>query len=201
MGGKNLVLMPPLRLVKTATATAARPKAAARKPSAAKSVRSAAREKVVPVPQYGKEQGGLLKTGLFHWIFDATDVPKSVTLDPKLLDKVLRDVAKLCGMTIVSGPHAVKGIPSNPGYTAVCIVDFSHIGIHTFSNPLDVCVDIFSCKPFDPKIVHEYLLKAFRAKRETSIFFDVRYPYEYDRKNMPFQHCIAEPKGFTRSAK
>ena len=187
------MLMPPLRLVKTATMTATRPKVAVRKPASAGSA-----EKVVPVPLYGLEQGGLLKTGLFHWIFDATKVPKAVTLDKDLLDKVLRDIARLCGMTIVSGPHAVEGIPSNPGFTAVCIVDFSHIGIHTFSNPSEVCVDVFSCKPFDPKVVHEYLLKAFKAKKENSIFFDVRYPYEFDKKNMPFAHCISEPKGFAR---
>lgn len=176
------MLIPPLRLVKTVSVLARHP-TVMRKPAS--------------VPSKRKEQS-LLKTGLYHWIFDATKVPRACTLDKKLIEQALHDLARLCGMKIVSGPHAVTGIPQNPGFTAVCIVDFSHIGIHTFSNPCEVCVDIFSCKPFDPKIVHDYLAKIFRTKKEHAIFFDVRYPYEYDKRDVPFQHCISEPKGFTR---
>lgn len=177
------MLMPPLRLVKTATMTAARPKVASRKPAS--------------LPQ-GSEQRRLLKTGRYHWIFDATKVPKAQTLDAKLLEQALRDLAKICGMTIVSGPHVVEGIPQNPGFTAVCIVDFSHISIHTFSNPQEVCLDIFSCKPFDPKKVHDYVLKTFKASKEHSTFFDVRYPNEYTRKDMPFAHCVSEARPSAR---
>ena len=175
-----------LWLVKTTTVTATRPQAATRKPASVTHERRA------------RPNATLLKTGLYHWIFDTTKVPKQVTLNKNLIEQALRDLARLCGMTIVSGPHAVEGIPQNPGFTAVCIVDFSHIGIHTFSNPCEVCVDIFSCKPFDPKVVHDYLLGAFRAKKEHSIFFDVRYPHEYDKKDMPFAHCVSEPKEFSR---
>lgn len=179
------MLIPPLRLVKTATMMANRPKLAIRKPASAPDRKEQKRK-------------ALLKTGLYHWIFDATKVPRAATLDKALLEQALRDIARLCEMQIVSGPHAVEGIPSNPGFTAVCIVDFSHIGIHTFSNPAEVCVDVFSCKPFDPKVLHDYLLKTFRTKKENSIFFDVRYPYEYDRTDTPFSHCVSEPRDFTR---
>ena len=100
-------------------------------------------------------------------------------------------------MHIVAGPLAVKGIPQNPGYTAVCIVDFSHIAIHTFSNPREVCVDIFSCKPFQPKKVHEYLLKTFEATRENSMFYDVRTPNEYGAV-LPNQSDVSMPRAFMR---
>ena len=182
------MLISPLRLVKTTTVTARRPKVAERK--------------LASVPQRKEQRQAartLLETGLYHWIFDATKIPRRITLDKALIEQTLRDLAMLCEMKIVSGPHAVEGIPQNPGYTAVCIVDFSHIGIHTFSNPCEVCIDIFSCKPFDPKVVHDYLIKALRASKEHSIFFDVRYPYEYDKKDLPFAHCVSEPKAFARS--
>ena len=180
------MLIPPRWLVKTSTLSARRPSASTiRKPASAPSKRK-------------EHPRALLKTGLHHWIFDATNVPRAVTLDKNLLEKALRDIARLCDMKIVSGPHAVKGIPSNPGFTAVCIVDFSHIGIHTFSKPREVCVDIFSCKVFDPKPVHDYLMNTFKATKDTSIFFDVRYPYEYDSPLTPYPHCVSEPNGFTR---
>ncbi len=156
-------------------------------------VRKAAVAKLATAPRVSGAGKRLLTTGRYHWIFDATNVPKQVTLDPALLEKTLRDLARLCEMKIVGGPLAVEGIPSNPGYTAVCIVDFSHIAIHTFSNPREVCVDIFSCKPFQPKKVHEYLLKTFKASKEQSMFYDARAPHEYG-KVLPFQDCVSVPR-------
>ena len=143
----------------------------------------------------------LLATGLYHWVFDATNVPKSVTNNKNLLTRALSRLAHMCKMSIVAGPLAVGGIPSNPGFTAVCIVDFSHISIHTFSNPREVCVDIFSCKEFDPGPIHKYLLKTFAASKEQSIFCDVKYPHEYRRKSLPFQHRISEPRRYARLRK
>lgn len=135
-----------------------------------------------------------LKTGLHHWIFDAFDVDDRFTTDKELADKALRDLAEICGMTIVSGPHMVEGIPENPGMTGVCVVDFSHIAIHTFSNPKEVCVDIFSCKPYDARRVHEYLLKTFGSDIEHSIFCDVKYPFEFKHnKHLPHQDAISLP--------
>ena len=115
-----------------------------------------------------------------------------------LLD-VLGQLAKLCDMNIVAGPYAVKGIPINPGFTAVCIVDFSHIAIHTFSNPREVCVDIFSCKQFDPKPIHQYLLKTFETNIEDSIFCDVKYPHEYPGHSFSRRRGISVPRRFSVS--
>jgi len=117
-------------------------------------------------------------TKRYHWIFDASNVPKKSTTSSARVQKALKDLTKLCSMTIVSGPHVLKGIPENPGVTGICVVDFSHISIHTFSNPQEICVDIFSCKPFDPKKIQAYLMKTFDVNVKNFVYFEVKYPNE-----------------------
>jgi S-adenosylmethionine decarboxylase len=60
-------------------------------------------------------------------------------------------------MKILHGPVIVEGIPTNPGLSGFAIIDFSHISIHTFSETNEVCVDVFSCKPFDYKELHRFV--------------------------------------------
>ncbi|MBI1957110.1 MAG: S-adenosylmethionine decarboxylase [Candidatus Niyogibacteria bacterium] len=115
-------------------------------------------------------------TKRFHWIFDAIDIDGAFTNDDVHLRRVLADLADICSMKIVGGPWVVNGVPENPGLTAICIVDFSHISIHTFSRPREICVDVFSCKSFDPEKVRDYLLNAFRANASTIRYVEVAYP-------------------------
>lgn len=122
------------------------------------------------------EETSPLITPRFHWIFDAHNVPSEQTTDPALIERALADIARICGMRIVAGPLVAPGIPENPGLSGICIVDFSHISIHTFSNPCEVCVDVFSCKPYDPGMVGAYLWDTFEAPAEETHFFEVRYP-------------------------
>jgi len=117
-------------------------------------------------------------TKRYHWIFDASGVPKKLTKDKPLIRKALRDLAGLCQMKVIAGPFVAKGAPYNPGLTGICVVDFSHISIHTFSGPSEICVDVFSCKPFNPRKIHAYLLKTFRTSRKNSIYLEVKYPHE-----------------------
>ena len=115
-------------------------------------------------------------TKRYHWIFDAEGIKNSLITKKALLQKALKDLADICGMTIVGGPLIIEGIPENPGLTAVCIVDFSHISIHTFSGPGELCVDVFSCKPYDPQKIKRYLMRTFAANAKKIQFFEVRYP-------------------------
>ncbi len=119
-----------------------------------------------------------MMTKRYHWIFDAENIPNDVGTNTVLVEKALRDIAGLCGMTIVGGPLVLKGVPENPGVTGICVVDFSHISIHTFSNPGEACIDVFSCKPFDPELIHDYLKKTFQVTDEDAVYVEVKYPGE-----------------------
>jgi S-adenosylmethionine decarboxylase len=94
----------------------------------------------------------------------------------RLVKSLLSETAKICKMRIISGPHIAQGMDYNPGISGFAIIDFSHISIHTFSSPGEVCVDIFSCKPFNPEEVKTYLLKTLKADKKNLLFFKVNYP-------------------------
>jgi len=115
-------------------------------------------------------------TQRFHYIFDAWGLNPRFLNDKKLVISLLKDAAEICKMRIISGPHVVQGMDYNPGISGFCIIDFSHISIHTFSNPGEVCVDIFSCKPFNPEEVKGYLLKKLGVSQKNLQFFQVHYP-------------------------
>ncbi|MDP3093728.1 MAG: S-adenosylmethionine decarboxylase [bacterium] len=115
-------------------------------------------------------------TQRFHYIFDAWGISSKKLSNKKLVNSLLKDVSKVCKMRIIGGPLVVQGVDDNPGISGFCIIDFSHISIHTFSNPREVCVDIFSCKPFNPEEVKTYLLKELKVSQKNLFFFQVNYP-------------------------
>jgi S-adenosylmethionine decarboxylase len=73
------------------------------------------------------------------------------------IEHILRDLPGRIDMNILDGPYVVKGVPENPGYTGVEVIDKSHIAIHSFDETNTVSIDIYSCKPFNTKKTVEYL--------------------------------------------
>lgn len=82
---------------------------------------------------------------------------------PKDADRLsdwCREVVEQVGMKVIAGPLVVYGdIPGNAGYTAVTVLDFSHLAIHCWDeiSPGLIEFDLFSCKDFDPEIVLDKL--------------------------------------------
>ncbi|MBI4193277.1 MAG: S-adenosylmethionine decarboxylase [Candidatus Colwellbacteria bacterium] len=112
----------------------------------------------------------------FHYIFDALGIREAKLADAALVERLLRELAELCGMRILSGPHVAHGVPENPGISGFCIIDYSHISIHTFSETGEIYADIFSCKPYDPERVRRHLMVALGADGGRVTFFRVEYP-------------------------
>ena len=84
----------------------------------------------------------------YHHIFDLAKCRASIG-DPEMIRQFIHKMVKTVNMKILAGPLVVEGIPENPGYTAIVIVDFSHISIHTFTNTNEALIDVFSCKQYD----------------------------------------------------
>ncbi len=76
---------------------------------------------------------------------------------PETIRHILTDLPQRIDMHILEGPHIIRGVPENPGYTGIEVIDKSHIAIHTFSENNSISVDVYSCKPFDAQKVIEYL--------------------------------------------
>lgn len=89
-----------------------------------------------------------------HLLIDGVTIDK---VSKETIRDILTDIPKIIDMTILDGPYIVKGVPENPGYTGIEIIDKSHISIHTFSDNNIISIDIYSCKTFNAKQVLDYL--------------------------------------------
>jgi len=78
-------------------------------------------------------------------------------VEPETINHILTDLPPRIDMHILEGPHIVQGVPENPGYTGIEVIDKSHIAIHTFTENNMICIDVFSCKAFNAKKVVEYI--------------------------------------------
>lgn len=112
----------------------------------------------------------------FHIIIDAFGCDNAILNDPPRIEAIIRSVARLCGMTIIHGPVVLRGVPENPGVTGFAIIDFSHISIHTFTKEKEVCVDIFSCKPYDYEKVRNFVMEELGLTSENVKYVEVAYP-------------------------
>lgn len=128
----------------------------------------------------------------FHIIIDAYNCQEKLLSDKEKINKVIKDIAGLCGMTLLHGPVAVDGVPENPGVTAFAIIDFSHISIHTFTKDQELCVDIFSCKPFSYYKVKEYVKEVFGLEDEYVKYVEVKYT---NQKTSPHSSSLENIKG------
>lgn len=114
----------------------------------------------------------------FHFIIDAFNCDSKQLNDKIKLDRIIKDVARLCGMKILYGPVILEGLPINPGLTGFAIIDFSHISIHTFTKTNELCVDVFSCKKFEYETVKKYIKESFNLSDENTRVIDVKHKTE-----------------------
>jgi S-adenosylmethionine/arginine decarboxylase-like enzyme len=115
-------------------------------------------------------------TKRYHLILDFIKTDKKYLNDKNFLRKLLRDVSTIIKMNILHGPVIIEGGKNNPGLSAFCIIDYSHISVHTFIKDREFCFDVFSCKKFDGTKLEEHLTKALKASRNK--VFKARPKYE-----------------------
>ena len=79
------------------------------------------------------------------------------------LYKFIEHLVKIVKMNALTKPYIVEGAPYNPGITGFVIIETSHISVHTFEKTNSVALDIYSCMPFNHKIVLEAISKEFQT--------------------------------------
>ncbi|MBI4028747.1 MAG: S-adenosylmethionine decarboxylase [Candidatus Blackburnbacteria bacterium] len=114
----------------------------------------------------------------FHIIIDAFNCDNTLISDKNKIEQVIRDIAQLCGMKLLYGPIVIEGVEENPGVTGFAVIDFSHISMHTFTKDREICIDIFSCKPFDVEEVKGYVIDTLKLSPESIKYIEVTYPQD-----------------------
>jgi len=102
----------------------------------------------------------------FHLIIDVLDVDVDKLNNKNFLINLIYKLVELLNMKILFGPRIIKGVEENPGLTAFCIIDFSHISIHTFTKTGEFYLDVFSCKSFNKNKVIQFIKKALEVDKK-----------------------------------
>lgn len=98
-------------------------------------------------------------------------------VDEKLVSDSVKDLIDRIGMKLLMGPYAkYVHMVGNRGLTVACIIETSHIVMHTWDecNPAIVQLDVYTCGPFNPEVVFDWL------KQYDPINVDYKY---IDREN------------------
>jgi S-adenosylmethionine decarboxylase len=120
---------------------------------------------------------------LFHLILDIVNVDVEKLNDKKFLIDIISDLTSLVKMKILFGPKVINGVDENPGLTAFCIIDFSHISIHTFTRTNEFYLDIFSCKPFNKNKVIQYVKKVLDVENNQIFISQPKYNVKVKSEN------------------
>ena len=108
-----------------------------------------------------------MHTKRYHHIFDINHCNAKIGNETDL-ENLVKKIAASVNMTILKGPIVAEGIPENPGFSALAIVDFSHISVHTFTKYDEALIDVFSCKEFDREnLLNE--VKSFLSTPESTV--------------------------------
>lgn len=104
----------------------------------------------------------------YHLMIDGKSTDKRIS-NVRIIHEVLADLPDWLGMTKVL-PPMVRHFKSTGDIAGVVVIAESHISIHAFPSRNTICIDVFSCKPFDVKAVEEIFIKEFTITETKSYF-------------------------------
>jgi len=108
----------------------------------------------------------------YHAIMDASGCDHAAITSYEVVYDFAKRLVKDIDMVAYGEPQIVDfGSGDKAGFTLVQLIETSNICAH-FVNELDeMYLDVFSCKPFDPKVVENLLVEYFGAKHVRKAFF------------------------------
>ena len=101
----------------------------------------------------------------YHAIVDAAGCDHDAITSYDAIYAFAKELVKAIDMVAYGEPQIVNfGSDDKAGFTLVQLIETSNICAH-FVNELDeMYLDVFSCKPYDEKVVEEMVVKYFGAK-------------------------------------
>ena len=102
-------------------------------------------------------------------LLDGYEADPDKLSDVGLLYKTLNALPDQIGMTKIGFPQIVQftGKPI-AGISGFIFIVESHISVHTYSAQRFISVDVYSCKPFQPKTVVQLLKDVYAIKKVDS---------------------------------
>ena len=92
-----------------------------------------------------------------HLLIDCSRVPRSVCLDDQAMLDTMARAARRAGATVISQVRYHFGHDSEPGFTAIVLLDESHCSAHSYAELGQIAMDIFTCGKTSPEKILEYI--------------------------------------------
>lgn len=92
-----------------------------------------------------------------HLLIDCRNVPLDVCLDDKAVLNAMARGAEKAGANVISQVRYKFGYDSPPGFTAVALLDESHVSAHCYADIGLIALDVFTCGNTDPRDVLAYI--------------------------------------------
>lgn len=103
-------------------------------------------------------------------------VPNTIR-NPSLITNFSKSLVKKIDMVPYGEPQVVMfGSGNKKGYTLVQLIETSNICAHFVEETNDIYLDVFSCKPFDPKHVRGVVDSFFVPEEVRAIFLNRQAP-------------------------
>ncbi|MGA1202698.1 MAG: S-adenosylmethionine decarboxylase family protein [Planctomycetota bacterium] len=129
-------------------------------------------------------------TSGWHLMLDAIVREPGWISSPEKIREFLLGLIPRLGMELLDGPRITE-VDLDPsmiesdldegGVTGYCLITTSHISIHTWPLRERFCLDVFSCRSFDPQIVLNYVREEFGVVSESHHWVERRWPDASER--------------------
>lgn len=92
-----------------------------------------------------------------HLLIDCRNVGRDTCLNDQGMLEAMARAARRAGANVISQVRYRFGHNSPPGFTAVIVLDESHVSAHTYADLGLIALDVFTCGDTDPADVLAYL--------------------------------------------
>lgn len=103
----------------------------------------------------------------YHLIVDAAECDRKCISSKKTIETFVKKLVPAIDMVAYGAPRIVRfGTGNKMGYTLVQLIQTSSITAHFSEETNSVYLDIFSCKPFDPKVALRIFDECFHSGKK-----------------------------------
>ena len=104
-------------------------------------------------------------------MLDCSGCSHAAITSSTVINAFTKNLVKEIDMVAYGEPQIVKfGSGNKAGYTMVQLIETSNICAHFVDEDDTMYLDVFSCKPYDPKIVEQLVRTTFGPKKVRSNF-------------------------------
>jgi len=114
--------------------------------------------------------------------------------DENLVSEQVKTLIERIGMKLLMGPYAkYVHMEGNRGLTVAAIIETSHVVMHTWdeSDPAIIQLDVYTCGPFDPLIVFDWLEQYGPTKIDHK-YLDREFKIQELKINKPHSYTTQE---------